>query len=604
MKSKPWLRAGAATSMISLSCLGAAWQPTPASAFCGFYVAGADSKLYANATMVVLMREGTKTVLSMQNNYEGPPEEFAMVVPVPTVLTKDQVKVLPHEVFEHVDVLGAPRLVEYWETDPCSPRIFPGPLMVAGGAPTATAASDASLGVTVEATFAVGEYDVVVLSADDSTGLNTWLRDNQYNIPDGAAPILEPYVAAGTKFFVAKVDPARVTFEGRRAVLSPLRFHYDSMDFALPVRLGLLNSQGTQDLIVNILARDRYELANYPNVTIPTNLRVHNEVRDGFGAFYESLFSEVTEKHPATVVTEYSWDASSCDPCPTPPLSPSDLATLGADVTQQLDGNSNDFSFFQPYTLTRLHYRYTSQTLGEDLVFAQAKPITGGRGVPDPKGKLEQTDASAASINNFQGRYIILHPWNKQIACQNPQRGQWGGPDGVNQPSTQGSKNQALSGTAPAAADLPQLVAQSVPELQVEPLLPLGPFDVRSGPLPQRAEAAEETPGDNSSGQADPDGVDTDGEPASNAGTMSGTATPGNDSAGDAAQTPTVTNPSVERADSEVADTGSDGAGSDSAGGDGCSCRVGTGARPAPITGFTVLTGLIALWSRRRRARS
>ena len=39
-----------------------------ADAFCGFYVAGADQKLFNNATMVVLMREGTRTVLSMQNN--------------------------------------------------------------------------------------------------------------------------------------------------------------------------------------------------------------------------------------------------------------------------------------------------------------------------------------------------------------------------------------------------------------------------------------------------------------------------------------------------------------------------------------------------------
>ena len=57
-----------------------------AEAFCGFYISGADAKLFNNATQVVLMREGTRTVLSMQNNYEGPPEKFAMVVPVPVVL--------------------------------------------------------------------------------------------------------------------------------------------------------------------------------------------------------------------------------------------------------------------------------------------------------------------------------------------------------------------------------------------------------------------------------------------------------------------------------------------------------------------------------------
>ena len=67
------------------------------------------------------MREGTRTVLSMQNNYQGPPESFAMVVPVPVVLQKENVKTLPADVFDRVDSLAAPRLVEYWEQDPCQP---------------------------------------------------------------------------------------------------------------------------------------------------------------------------------------------------------------------------------------------------------------------------------------------------------------------------------------------------------------------------------------------------------------------------------------------------------------------------------------------------
>src|SRR5215471_20891865 len=86
-----------------------------AHAFCGFYVGGADAKMFNNATEVVLMRYGTTTVLSMQNNYQGPPDDFAMVVPVPTVIKQAQVQTLPRDVFDKVDTLGAPRLVEYWE---------------------------------------------------------------------------------------------------------------------------------------------------------------------------------------------------------------------------------------------------------------------------------------------------------------------------------------------------------------------------------------------------------------------------------------------------------------------------------------------------------
>jgi MYXO-CTERM domain-containing protein len=447
-----------------------------ADAFCGFYVTGADATLYANATEVVMMRDGTRTVLSIQNNYQGPPEAFALVVPVPVVLQQENVKVLPKDVFKHVDSLGAPRLVEYWETDPCQPQID---IKAArGGAlPMATASDSGTGSVRVEAQFTVGEYDVVVLSASDSSGLDSWLRDNKYNIPSGAAPVLAPYVAAGMKFFVAKVDPARVTFEKNQAVLSPLRFHYDTQDFSLPVRLGLLNSQGSQDLIVNILAAQRYEVANYPNVTIPTNIRVQNDVRNDFASFYEALFSQVLEKNPKTVVTEYAWSSSSCDPCPTPPLTPQDLLTFGADVLQTQQDNTG-VSRGSSFTLTRLHARYTKEMLGEDLIFQQASAIVGGRDVPARDGSLDQKVVSTPSGSTFQGRYVILHAWDKEIACQQPMRGFWGGPSGSpnTNPMIQASSNGALTGAAPRAGDLPALLAESLPALGVTARAPLDPL--------------------------------------------------------------------------------------------------------------------------------
>ncbi|MAQ13381.1 MAG: hypothetical protein CMN30_01075 [Sandaracinus sp.] len=449
----------------ALVALGGLVAASPVQAFCGFYVSGADASLYSDATMVVMMREGTTTVLSMQNDYQGPPEAFALVVPVPVVLEEENVKILPHEVFDRVDALAAPRLVEYWEQDPCRPmmRYRGGP----GGIPAPVAMAESAAaptdeGVTVEAEFAVGEYDIVVLSARDSGGLDRWLRRNEYNIPEGAEPVLRPYVEQATKFFVAKVDPSRVTFQGNRAVLSPLRVHYDSDTFSLPVRLGLLNSSGVQDLIVHVLAQgQRYEVANYENVTIPTNIRVVNEVREDFGGFYRSLFDRVRERNPHTVVTEYAWDASSCDPCPTPALSPAELATLGGDVVGAGPGQS--------FVLTRLHYRYEKEDLDHDLVFRAAPPIVGGRGMPDAEGSLAEREAvQMGGINNFQGRYAILHPWEGAVACEAPQRGQWGGPPGGAQPHPLAAAGGPSATPRPAArASLGALVAADVESIDL-----------------------------------------------------------------------------------------------------------------------------------------
>jgi hypothetical protein len=575
--------------------------PGDAGAFCGFYVGSADQKLFNNATMVVLMRGGTRTVLSMQNNYQGPPEDFAMVVPVPVVLQKENVKTLPREVFDHVEALAAPRLVEYWEQDPCPPEHEEDDsdkkegAMPAPAAAAAPAGGKVDLGVRVEARFEVGEYDVVILSAQDALGLDTWLRLNRYKIPEGAEPILRPYVQGGMKFFVAKVNVAKVRFENGMATLSPLRFHYDTDTFSLPVRLGLLNSGGTQDLIVHVLARGkRYEVANYPNATIPTNYDVGENAKDSFGAFYASLFDRTLAVHPGAVVTEYAWDASSCDPCPTPALEADSLATLGADVLdeppspppppppppravanvtigdvasgnkvenagQTVEGLRGGFgscvagalgpgqtskgeveitaklgrdgavreaktsgdkglpvpmlgclvsavqgarfnapkggaatvklslSFsarweqppppptmppvrapaaFNPYgfVLTRLHARYTKDALGQDLVFREAPPIEGGRedfGAPE-----QRHGAQPFSVNNFQGRYVIRHPWTGPIECAHPRRGVWGGPP----PDYQGNaqpKPALKVAFAPRGQDLGVFLRGPVPELQV-----------------------------------------------------------------------------------------------------------------------------------------
>ncbi len=449
--------------------------PRFAEAFCGFYVAGADGALYNNATQVVMMRSGTTTVLSMQNNYKGPPENFAMVVPVPVVLQEDNVKILPAEVFDRVDRLAAPRLVEYWEQDPCGIpdlREFAPPKGMAFGMAKRSTKSESKkdLGVTIEAQFEVGEYEIVILSAKFSTGLQQWLVQEKYSIPKGAEEYLRPYVATGSKFFVAKVKASKVRFEDGMAKLSPLRFHYESKTFQLPVRLGLMNSEGHQDLLVHILSQQsRYEVANYPNVTIPTNLTLRESAKGRFGEFYAALFDSTLERNPKAVVTEYAWSAGSCDPCPTPPLSWGDLSTLGYDVVSQLSAGAapSGQSRFRGgpggFILTRLHARYNKADLGEDLVFREAEAIAGGREFLAAEGKLEEGSVTSRT-NNFQGRYAIRHEWTGKITCKDPRRGIWGGPPrGHSVAQTQSATNLAFA--ARGNVSLASMVPAGIPEL-------------------------------------------------------------------------------------------------------------------------------------------
>lgn len=410
------------------------------------------------------MREGTKTILSMQNRYKGPLEDFAMVVPVPQVLSEQSVKTLNKEIFDKIDTLTSPRLVEYWEQDPCLPQDD----WIAAVPGEGVDASPED--VTVEAEFKVGEYEVVILSTTESTALADWLQTNNYSVPDNAAPYYEPYIQGGMYFFVARVDPDLVIYEDGQAILSPLRFDYDSQDFMLPTRLGMINSGGKQDLIVYTLGKNqRYELSNYPNIFIPTNIEVKDDVRENFGSFYQALYSKTLEDNPGAAVTEYSWAVSSCDPCPGPvTLDLNDIATLGGDVLET-NGQSLD------YVVTRLHLQYAKDEIGEDLVFREAPPVVGGREIYTEDSLEKGGTIRPDFVNNFQARYIIRHYWTTPVSCDDPVYLIWGGDPSsgnyplLSSPSANTTGDEVIFSSSVSDEDLEAWLREAIPELNLDP---------------------------------------------------------------------------------------------------------------------------------------
>lgn len=380
---------------LAIAALGLG-APARADAFCGFFVGGADATLYNNASQVVMVHDEDKTVLTMVNNYKGEPRSFALVVPVPVVLEKDLVRVIELAPVDHLDRFSAPRLVEYFDPDPCAPQFRPMAARAAGGAPSMQSLDMASnlkkAEVVVEAQYTVGEYDIVILSATQSNALETWLRENHYNIPRGAAAALTPYIRSGLKFFVAKVNLEEQRKSGY-STLRPLQFAFPDPRFMLPIRLGMINADGPQDLIVYAITRQfRVEITNYRNPKLPSDQDVPTFVKQDFARFSKDLFSRTLEHDGGKVVfTEHAWNMGWCDPCSTPPLSPAELAKLGV---WWLDQNGGGPGVQQAF-VTRLHARYTPQTFPEDLMLKVTR------------------DAS-----NFQSRYVLHHPWK-------PNAGEW-----------------------------------------------------------------------------------------------------------------------------------------------------------------------------------
>ena len=371
-----------------------AWQTPAVLGFCGFYVAKADTKLFNKASQVVLVRDGDRTVMTMANDFKGEPKEFAVVIPVPTFLKREQIHVGEKSLVDHLDAYSAPRLVEYFDSNPCELRRV---YEMSAAAPAMRAQARAamntakSLGVTIEAQYTVGEYDILILSAQQSSGLETWLRENGYRIPPGASEVLASYLKQNMRFFVAKVnltEQAKLGF----SYLRPLQVAYESPKFMLPIRLGMVNANGPQELFVYALTRKgRVETTNYRTTRLPSDMElpVYLKAQGEFSSFYKAMFARQVEKEDGrTVFLEYAWDMRWCDPCASDPLSNDELRQLG--VFWNGDAGRQAPNVF----LTRLHVRYDNAHFPEDLVFQET-----------------------ADRDNFQGRYIVRHPWTGDASC-------------------------------------------------------------------------------------------------------------------------------------------------------------------------------------------
>jgi len=374
-----------------------------ANAFCGFYVAKADTKLFNKASKVVLTRNENKTVITMASDFQGDPKEFAIVVPVPTFLEKSQIHVAEPALVDHLDAYSAPRLVEYYDDDPCAPKVMY-EMMAAAPAPGAAGntARAKKLGVNIEAQYTVGEYDILILSAEESGGLETWLKENGYKIPEGAGDVLGSYIKQKMRFFVAKVNLAEQSKLGFH-FLRPLQVAFDSPKFMLPIRLGTVNADGDQEMFVFALTKSgRVESTNYRTVKLPSGMDVPLYVKDSFADFYKAMFNEqVKKENGKAVFLEYAWNMGWCDPCAAEPLSKDELKKLGVFwLDDQPEQNANGApGIWQgggavPVFITRLHVRYNKSSFPEDLTFQET-----------------------ADTENYQGRYVLRYPWKGSSSC-------------------------------------------------------------------------------------------------------------------------------------------------------------------------------------------
>jgi hypothetical protein len=208
------------------------------------------------AEQIIFRQDGDQVTAVVLIQYVGDAADFSWVVPVPGV---PELSVGSELVFSSLEPATRPQFNLTINGEPCPSLDFPIGFNVA--APTADAGS-AEDGVEILSRLAVGPFDVVVVTSEDSEAMATWLTDNNYDLTDRGRELIEPYVNEGMNFVAVRLRQDQGTGD-----IQPLIMRYTSQDPMVPIRLTAVAAQQDMGVLVWLLGSARAVPLNYLHVT-------------------------------------------------------------------------------------------------------------------------------------------------------------------------------------------------------------------------------------------------------------------------------------------------------------------------------------------------
>lgn len=347
--------------------------------FCGTYVGPAGSEVVNDASLVAIVFQDDRVTLTLANDYEGDVQDFGLLIPVPSTLALDDVRIVDPSVLDGIDAYTAPRVVSYSCDDVQSGGVSYGSTRKGShgcgsppprSTPTTTTTTTTSTlgsadvqGVVVAETGRAGEYELALVDPTDGQALGEWASAHGFEIDPDSQVLLDGYAEGGAWFLAARVSLDELR---GRTWLSPLQLSYAATSPGLPVLLGTASADVEQDLVVfalNAAALGWMGVANYREVPLPSECLYEGDP-DAVADWYDGQVSErlgaptsSLAGERATWAVEYGWLGGGCDPCaPSGPLSDALAQDLG------WDGLASEVF------VSRLRLRFGPHQVDEDLV--------------------------------------------------------------------------------------------------------------------------------------------------------------------------------------------------------------------------------------------
>lgn len=282
---------------LSLALTAVLALPAPALA-CGGIFCNAAQPINQSAERIVFAQQGDEITMHVQIAYQGPPTEFAWILPVsPEVEDGLSSQIL----FDVLDGQFAPlfRAEQRWADCGYDDRaVFGGAGGAGGQGGEGEGEGEGEGGVQVLSREAVGPFDRVILTADSVGDLRDWLDENAYQVPEGVDEKLRPYVDAGSAFLALKLLPGTDAGD-----IQPIRLRYPGDVISIPILPTGVAAEPDMGILVHVLADQRAVPLNY----------LHTIINDaaidwfGFGLNYSDVVAAaVDEAGGQAFVTDYA----------------------------------------------------------------------------------------------------------------------------------------------------------------------------------------------------------------------------------------------------------------------------------------------------------
>lgn len=218
---------------------------------CGAMIPGRQTHVSVDRETSVVDWDGRTEQIVMRLTVRGDAADAAWIMPVPH---RASVELGDRALFSELETLTAPVPAtrhHFW------PRSGDWPFAGSGDGAAASAPSAAAPPVTVVGREQLGPFDVARLAATDPEALQTWLKQNGFELPDRLATALQPYVDQKWEYVAVRLAP-RDEDALLLGELDPLRLRFASSRLVYPMRLSKLAST-PQSLGLYVLAAHRME---------------------------------------------------------------------------------------------------------------------------------------------------------------------------------------------------------------------------------------------------------------------------------------------------------------------------------------------------------